>query len=233
VKPTLLHIIGGVRILHDPLKNIIYYKSNLTVDDDGDPFAYHPSNKGRDCLANAGHPGNWWGIVTDSKGKPVIQKGSDPAPGYYISTTSLQDPKKKLTDPARYVNAWTIPFVALPPQLFDHVKLGDLGTAIYREQQCHFIVVDSAGKGHIGEGSAALAQYLGINNNPKDGGLDDPLIGYILYPSSGTGLPLTTAQIQARAEMVIGARGIKPSQYFLTTTKLRPQKTTRKVTVRR
>jgi hypothetical protein len=229
----LLYRIGGVPVYLDSGKNVIFFSSNMTMDDDGDPFCYGPAGKGRDWLANAGHPGRWWAVVTDVKGKPIIQKPGDPAPGYYVSTTSLQDPKKKLTDPARYVNAWLTPYVSLSPQLFDHVKLGDLGTAIYKERICHFLIADSGNKGHIGEGSPALAEYLGIDKDPKKGGVDEKSIGYILYPSSGTGMPLNGTEIQTRAKMVIDSRGIFPSRYFVMDKGLRQQKMTRKVIVRR
>ncbi len=57
----------------------VFYKSGMTIDADGAPKAYHPKpddNKGLDALGNAGHPGNWWALVTDNgkpSGNPVIQ----------------------------------------------------------------------------------------------------------------------------------------------------------------
>ncbi len=214
----LLHTIGGVRVYQDSPTGVIYFKSNMTLDDDGDPFCYSPGSRGRDYLANAGHPGNWWGIVTDARGKPVLQKIGDPAPGYYVSTTSLTNPNREITDPLRYANAWTLPYVALPAQLFhDHIRLGDLGTAMYKDRHSHFIVADTAGRGRIGEGSPALAEALGLPKDPKGkGGLDDPFIGYTLYLASGTGMLLTNSELQTRANQVIEALGIKPSQFFVT-----------------
>jgi Fungal chitosanase of glycosyl hydrolase group 75 len=69
-------------------------KGKLGIDADGSPHAYHPNGSppGLDYLANAGKPGNWYGIVTDNQkasGNPVVQGSSDPAPGFYISSTAL------------------------------------------------------------------------------------------------------------------------------------------------
>src|SRR4051794_11780091 len=58
------------------------------IDADGAYRAYHrESGRGLDLLAYAGHPGNWWGIVTHNlrpDGQPIVQGPTDPAPGYYI-----------------------------------------------------------------------------------------------------------------------------------------------------
>src|SRR5438045_8956373 len=105
--------------------------NSLVYDDSGDFYvtemmiyaycgyhAYHPYNKsGLDYLGNAGRPGNWWALVTDNgqpDGNPIRQKNSDPAPGFYISTTSLEDTPQDRKDPRRYVNAEAINFFVLP-----------------------------------------------------------------------------------------------------------------------
>jgi len=41
-----------------------FYKSEMTIDADGAYRAYNQNNTGLDYLANAGHPGNWWALVT-------------------------------------------------------------------------------------------------------------------------------------------------------------------------
>src|SRR5262252_6322375 len=70
-----------------------FYKAGLNVDADGSPHAYHPDGiSGLDYLGNAGRPGHWWALVTDDgkpSGNPIIQTANDPAPGFYVSTTSL------------------------------------------------------------------------------------------------------------------------------------------------
>ncbi len=54
------------------------------------PKGYTPAPL--DFLANAGGPGNWFGVVTDtnaSDGRPVKQKDGDPAPGAYSKRDQL------------------------------------------------------------------------------------------------------------------------------------------------
>ena len=92
------------RILYSDIHSLqddssaFFYESGLMIDADGAYHAYHPDNKsGRDYLGNAGRPGNWWALVTDNgkpSGNPVIQSKSDPAPGFYVTSTTLQDSTK-------------------------------------------------------------------------------------------------------------------------------------------
>jgi hypothetical protein len=78
-----------------------FFVSGMTIDADGAPNAYNPDDTGLDELANAGAPAHCNAIITDRDGNPLIQQGSDPFPGYYISCTSLSDKTKKFTDPTR------------------------------------------------------------------------------------------------------------------------------------
>lgn len=208
--------IGGVPVYEDKTAGVFFFTSNMTIDDDGDPMAYGPNGKGRDYLANAGHAGNWWGVVTDSKGKPVIQKVGDPAPGMYVSTTALCDSKKKVNDQTRYVNAWLIPYIALPGQLFSFIKLGELGLAMYQGKTSYFIIADVGGRGHIGEGSPALAEALGIPKDPKKGGVEERKVSYILFPGSTLKVPVTDEMIDINGRLNVTSRGIDPQRYLRT-----------------
>src|ERR1700687_2254072 len=71
------------------------YVAGLAVDADGAYRAYHPADRlGLDAIVHAGYLGNWWALATDTgetNGRPVLQQRSDPAPGYYVSMTSLYD----------------------------------------------------------------------------------------------------------------------------------------------
>ena len=55
----------------------------MEIDADGACHAYHPrpdSDRGLDSPEDAGHPGNWFGVVTDNgkpDGAPVVQKSGD------------------------------------------------------------------------------------------------------------------------------------------------------------
>jgi hypothetical protein len=156
----------------------VFYKSGMTIDADGAPKAYHPKpddSKGLDALENAGEPGNWWALVTDNgkpSGNPVIQKAGDPAPGFYISMTALEDTSKARTDPRRYVDSSQIPYIVLPGNHSAGAKLGDLAVVFNGENGriANAIYADIGPSNKIGEGSVALAEVLGIPSSPRTGG---------------------------------------------------------------
>jgi hypothetical protein len=174
----------------------VVYEAGLAVDADGAFRAYHPNNRlGLDTIEDAGRPGNWWALATDTgepSGRPVVQGKSDPAPGYYVSMTSLFDaanPNER--DPRRFVDAVSIPYVVLPPVGFKHAKLGDFATVFNRRngKVAEAIVADeSAPELKMGEGSIALAVALGIDSNPRSGGIEHG-VAYVIYPGSGNGKP--------------------------------------------
>jgi hypothetical protein len=177
----------------------------MAIDADGAPHAYHPQpGKGLDYLGNAGKSGDWWALVTDdgtSAGKPLVQKEGDPAPGFYISTTTLQDKTRAVHDPLRYVDAEHIPFFVLPGKFKFGARLGDLGIAINTRNGlvCGCIHADNGPSGKIGEGSIALATKLGIPGSPKNGGVAHGIV-YVVFPGSFTTWPLTPELIEQRAK---------------------------------
>ena len=189
-----------------------FYESGMMIDADGGYHAYHPDNKsGLDYLGNAGKPGNWWALVTDNEkpsGNPVVQSSSDPAPGFYISTTSLEDSSVDREDPRRYVNAESVNFFVLPSKLGLGAKLGDLG-AIIRPDQSDYdyaVYADVGPASKIGEASIALADALGIPSSPKSGGTAHGVI-YIVFPGSGQGWPLSQAEIDQYAATLFAKWG--------------------------
>src|SRR5207237_4196219 len=97
-----------------------FYESGLMIDADGAYHAYHPDGRsGLDYLGNAGRPGNWWALVTNNgepDGKPLVQTDADTAPGFYISTTSLEDPNCYRKDQRRFVYTVSVNFIVF------HVK---------------------------------------------------------------------------------------------------------------
>lgn len=140
----------------------------VSIDYDGSPTAYHPSNAvGDDYLENAGRPGNWWGIVTIG-GTPYVQK-SGPYKGYYISTTSWPDGRYGIRDYRRFTNAEVIPYVAMTYKdrhvhkvnHGDFVLLTNLSTGV----QIWSIIADYAGKraNPHAELSPEAARLLGIS----------------------------------------------------------------------
>lgn len=178
------------------------------IDADGSPRAYHiEPGKGLDYIGNAGKPGNWWALVTDTGkpgGKPIVQGPADPAPGFYVSTTSLVDRSKERTDPRRYVDSEAIPFFVLPADRRFGAALGDFALVVNPAKgcSCGAIFADIGPKGKIGEGSIALAEALRVPSNPKSGGVGHG-IAYVIFRGSNIGWPLKKGEIQQRSATLL------------------------------
>ncbi len=175
---------------HNP-SGAILFKAKMYIDADGSPRAYGPNNSGLDYTANGGHPGNWWGVVTNNSGNPIIQGSSGPYPGMYVSTTSLTNSAYPSTSPSHYVNSEAIPFFVLPSAVtsLGSIHLGDIGY-VYNTlngQGCYAVFADGGPAGSLGEGSIYLANQLGINSNARTGGTSQGVIDYIVFPNSGLG----------------------------------------------
>lgn len=192
--------IGSKTVYTIKNKNIYFVESGFMIDADGAPRAYHKdSSKALDYLANGGKPGNWWALVTDTGkkiGNPLVQKETDPAPGYYISMTSLEDKSKNYADPKRYTDSATIPYIAVPSTLAPDFRLGDIALVINKRnnKKCYAIFADYGPKNKIGEGSIYLAEQLGIRSSPKNGGTDSNIV-YILFKNSGSRKKLSIDEI--------------------------------------
>lgn len=190
-----------------PDSTAFFFISGMTIDADGAPNAYNPDNTGLDELANAGSPMNWNGIITDQSGNPLVQQGRDPFPGYYISCTSLADKAKPFSDPARYVDATRIPYVALPKEIADRggAQLGDFAFVVnFRNGKSSFAIY--ADIGTLGEGSVALAETLGISPDARQGGESDGIL-YLFFPGSGNMAPRSVSEIQSVGERLLSDSG--------------------------
>lgn len=181
-----------------------FYRAGMEIDADGAYRAYNADNHlGLDYLANGGEPGNWWALVTDNgkpSGNPVIQKEGDPAPGFYISTTTLEDKAKSVTDPLRYVDSESIPYIVLPGNQTFGAKLSDLCIVynVAKQKICGGVFADTGPRNKIGEASIAMANGVGVIGNPKNGGQESGLV-YVVFPGSSVGWPLTADAIQQNA----------------------------------
>lgn len=191
-----------------------FYKSGMAIDADGAFRAYHPGDRlGLDSLAHAGHAGNWWALVTDNgkpSGHPVVQGKSDPAPGYYVSTTALYDsgnPNRR--DPRRYVDAAKIPYLVLHPKALKYARLGDFATVVNLQNgkiSAALVADESAPELPVGEGSIALAKVLGIDSSPRHGGKDRGIV-YLIYPHSGNRRPRPLDEIVVRSRQLFESWG--------------------------
>jgi Fungal chitosanase of glycosyl hydrolase group 75 len=189
-----------------------FFSSGLAIDADGAPNAYNADDTGLDYLFNAGQPGQWDGIVQDEEGNPFVQGPDDPFPGYYISCTALFDRTKRHNDPARFVDATQIPYVALPGDLAERTgaRLGDI-VLVFSERTGRYSYAIFADIGALGEGSIALAENLGIWSDARRGG-SRAGVSYVVFPGSGDGQPKSVDEINRRGTELTaqwsGAEGI-------------------------
>ncbi|MDQ7830492.1 MAG: glycoside hydrolase family 75 protein [Desulfovibrionaceae bacterium] len=200
--------IGSSSIYNSKKHSSVYmFKAGMHIDADGSFSAYHPlPGKGLDHLGNAGRPGNWWGIVTHNakrSGKPVLQVSTDPAPGYYVSGTSLQDATKRNNDPTRYVNSEAIPFFVLPGDSRIPATMGDFGYVVNMDtaMSSGCIFADVGPDNKIGEGSIALARAVGIPSDPKGEGTTDQMI-YVVFTDTSQGWPVDKKYIDSHSNQL-------------------------------
>ena len=99
-----------------------------------------------DYLANAGGPGNWYGVVTDKHGEPVIQGPSDPMPGAYVSATSYMHKGHARTDPRAYVDANAVVYIVLP----SHWRMQAVGVVLGCAAEIHDLKTGKTEFGGVG-----------------------------------------------------------------------------------
>lgn len=173
----------------------------ISLDLDGSPRAYNPTNTGVDYNAYAGinkkGKGPRYGIVVKD-GENVIQGENDPYPGYYVSKTKWPVYPVQPTDPKAYPDAEKVPYVVFNKKLKKlGYKLGTTGKIenLKNGKITWFVVVDE-NMGQKGlEMSPALANSLEIPidfsfdkkyNSDKYKGIVDPnnSIKVKVYPFS-------------------------------------------------
>lgn len=191
------------------------WESGMEIDADGAPNAYGPpSHPGLDYLANAGSPGDYYGIVTteaDGKGDPVVQGPNDPCPGMYVSTTALVDHTKGQNDPHRYVDSTKVPYLSIPSNTVhdNNEHVGNVGFAYDRATSlmCEAIVADVGPRNKYGEGSIALGTSMSFKNvSPKNGGVESGVV-FVIFKNSNKGWPRAQADVKAQVDELIAAAG--------------------------
>jgi len=170
----------------------VHFNADMDIDADGAYRAYHPDNKsGLDNLNNAHSGDDWFGCVTVG-GEPVIQGPDDPAPGFYVSATSLHllQPDGTVyprTNPRGYVDAESVPFIVVPPAVVEGVAAVVLGcqariTDTRNGKSVDCVVADTGPKVKTGEASIAAAKALGVPSSARTGGEEKPVFTYDLWP---------------------------------------------------
>lgn len=158
-----------------------------------------------DFLANAGGPGNWFGVVTDTgkkDGKPVKQTATGPAPGAFVSATSYRFPERARIDPLAYVDAASVPYIVLP----GHWRAQAIGVVLGCKATVKDIktgkileasgVLDFGPKAKLGEASIACAKFFGVPPSPKHGGTQEKRFIYTFFPGIPAVINGVTYQLQ-------------------------------------
>ena len=153
--------------------------------------AYHPSDLGAragwlpagrkplglDAPENGldlkGRPVGW--LTTRAAPAGYIQPEGAPAPGYYASTTALQDPRWREHDPRRYFDAAALPGFVLPGRDLDpyRVQLGDVALVQWGPFKVWAQAFDIGPAGRMLELSVHACHALGIPDCARSGGVED------------------------------------------------------------
>jgi len=158
-----------------------------------------------DFLANAGEPGNWFGVVTDTgenDGTPVKQNASGPAPGAFVSATSYRWPTLARIDPLAYVDAASVPYIVLPSHWRQEAIGVVLGCKATVEDTKTGKILQAAGvldfgpRTKLGEASVACAKFFGVPSSAKDGGTSEKRFIYTFFPGIPAVINGITYQLQ-------------------------------------
>jgi hypothetical protein len=197
-----------------------YVTSDVEIDADGAPNAYHPNDTGLDALANAGFPHGGWPsvLVTDPEntGRPFVQR-TGPFAGFFVSKTSLEDPNAPTTEPRRYVDATAFPYIVFPgafEQLEGMGVLGDMVLAKHIQSglTSSALVADiGPTDAPLGEISIRLAANLGgTDPNPRTStGAPRGNIRYVVFPRSHANpqWPMSLDDLNRRVDDLLAAAG--------------------------
>jgi hypothetical protein len=197
-----------------------YVTSYVAIDADGAPNAYHPGNTGLDDLGNAEFPrGPWKSILVqdpENPGQPFIQPDGAFA-GYFVSMTTLEDPTAPATEPRRYVDATTFPYIVFPGAFYEMEGTGVMGDIVLAKhlatgRTSSALVADQGNTNDpLGEISICLATNLGgTHPNPRTGaGAPQGDIRYVVFPRSHADpkWPMSLEDLDRRAAQLLAAAG--------------------------
>lgn len=129
-----------------------------------------------------------FGVAAGPDGQPLVQGPSDPAPGAFVSTTSLVDPRWPPGSPRRSFDSSALGGWVLPGHDLDgYARIGDLALLTYQGRSVWAQCFDSGNSGSDRcEISVRAADALGIPNGGRDGGVASGLRVLVLLGSRST-----------------------------------------------
>ncbi|MGZ0149044.1 glycoside hydrolase family 75 protein [Kribbella sp. WER1] len=140
----------------------------------------------------------------DCDGQQTTQCNKSTDPDFQNDTSFHQSDDQPL-------NSAGLPFIVvpLPSSLWRYpdsgITGGTVAAVVYQDKVAYAVVGDEGPTGIIGEGSYKLAQQLGINPDPSSGGVDGPVVTYILFPGI-TATPIeNTADAVSKGEAAANA----------------------------
>ncbi|TQJ04299.1 peptidoglycan-binding protein [Amycolatopsis cihanbeyliensis] len=160
------------------------------------------------------------GMTIDCDGQRTAKCNSSTDPTYWHQT-AWQQPDGK------YLNAEKLPYVVVPisTSTWDHYDSGITGgtvvAVVYEGRVVYGVVGDRGPRDAIGEASYALADALGINPNPRTGGVSGKVVDYIAFPGVKASPIEDNADAvrkgrQAAADLVAGREGCVGTQLDFT-----------------
>jgi peptidoglycan hydrolase-like protein with peptidoglycan-binding domain len=234
-KVTEIGSVGGVKIFKLTSGEAVFCTTRMHVDADGSPRAYKADNTGIENIGNAKKKDGSLSpdVIVFSGGKPHTQGDDDPAPGFLVSQTSLRDPNKAATDPAKYVDALKVPYIVLPGGKLGAARVGDVALVIDFDSgsRVKAVVADAGPAGETGEASIFCAGLaIGMKSseitegearkkgsfiNPRSGGTDKKRFRYIIFPGTKITWPKSNEEIAARVDGALAA--LTPDQILTIT----------------
>ncbi|HEY6737979.1 MAG TPA: peptidoglycan-binding protein [Actinopolymorphaceae bacterium] len=133
----------------------------------------------------------------DCDGKRTTQCNKNTDPWFLPETACVESD-------GEYLDSAGLPFVVvpLPDSRWDHttanIRCGTVVAVVYQDKVVYGVVGDKGPRGIIGEGSYELAERLGINPDPRVGGVGGRVVDYIFFP--GTVASPLEDQAQARSK---------------------------------
>ncbi|MGG7567502.1 hypothetical protein ACQ5SO_15235 [Rhodovulum sp. DZ06] len=188
----------GTPLLRTPDAAAYMFRAGaLDIVANGAPAAYSPDGRGLDDPAKAGWSGpdssGWQGRLVADPRDPVrpLRQDRGKTEGFFVSTTRLQDPRRRETDPRKYADAARIPYITFPRAHYQRRGtglFGDLGVAIAANgKMTGFVVADqAAGDAALGGVSIALAEALSGKSADarRDRGGPEGPVTFVVFPYS-------------------------------------------------